>query len=167
MPTSTNAPWLKRNWVSHTQLLLDSYQLYLGEELIPREGTAEQQARALFEAPFVVVSHDKRPDPLLNYGNQTALQLWEMDIKTLCATESRKTAEPVHRDERKRLLQRTTKNGFVDDYSGIRISSTGKRFHIARATVWNLIDFKNNYRGQAATFTDWQMLDDEEVVGES
>ncbi len=162
MSMNVDRPWLKRNWIQHTQLMLDSYQKYLGEELISREGSAEQQAQRLFEAPFVVVSHDKRPDPTLNYGNATALELWEMDIKTLCATPSRMTAEPVHRDERKQLLKRTTNNGYVDDYSGIRISSTGKRFFIAKATVWNLIDFKNNYEGQAATFSEWRMLEEGE-----
>lgn len=152
-------PWLKRNWVQHSQLILDSYRRYLGQELLPRDGSEEQQAEALFHASFVVVSHDRRPDPVLNYGNRTALQLWEMDIKTFCSTPSRMTAEPVHREERKRLLERTTRNGFVDDYSGVRISSTGKRFHIPNAIVWNLIDFKNNYQGQAATFTNWTFLD--------
>lgn len=162
MPQKSERPWLKRNWVQQTQLVLDSYRLYLGAELISREGSEEEQAKRLFEVPFVVVSHDKKPDPILNYGNQTALRLWEMDIRTFCETPSRMTAEPVHRDERKRLLQRTTTNGFVDDYSGIRISSTGQRFHIARATVWNLVDFKNNYRGQAATFSEWTLLDDDQ-----
>ena len=158
---TTEQPWRKRNWVSHTQLMLDSYRRFVGHDLIERTGSDDMQAQQLFEASFVVVSHDKQPDPVLNYGNQTALNLWEMDVKTLCLTPSRMTAEPVHRDERKRLLQRTTENGFVDDYSGIRISSTGKRFFIKRATVWNLIDFKNNYRGQAATFSEWEFLTDE------
>lgn len=164
MTTETDRPWLKRNWVQHSQLLLDSYKLYLGEDLISREGNAEAQAQRLFESDFVVVSHDKRPDPILNYGNRTALNLWQMEIRTFCETPSRYTAEPVHRDERKRLLQRTAKNGFVDDYSGIRISSTGQRFFIPKAIVWNLVDFKNNYRGQAATFSDWKMLEPESNV---
>lgn len=158
MITIPDQAWLKRNWVAQTQLLLDSYKFYLGSDLIPRIGSPEEQAQRLFEADFVVVSHDKQPDPVLNYGNRRALELWEMEISDFCKTPSRLTAEPVHRDERKRLLQRTTQQGFVDDYSGIRISSTGRRFHIARATVWNLVDFKNNYRGQAATFSDWEFL---------
>ena len=151
-------PWRKRNWIAHTQLMLDSYQRYLGRDLISRDGSDEEQAQSLFEAEFVVVSHDKRPDPTLNYGNLSALELWEMDIKTLCSTPSRMTAEAVHREERQRLLKRTTENGFVDDYSGVRISSTGRRFFIQRATVWNLVDFKHNYRGQAATFSHWELL---------
>ena len=81
-----------------------------------------------------------------------------MDITTLTSTPSRLTAEPVHRDERARLLKRTTEDGFVDDYRGIRISRTGKRFQIHQAIVWNLLDTSGVYRGQAATFSEWDPL---------
>ncbi|HSG71683.1 MAG TPA: MEKHLA domain-containing protein, partial [Planctomycetaceae bacterium] len=65
---------------------------------------------------------------------------------------------PVHRDERARLMQRVTDEGFIDDYSGIRISATGKRFLIRRAVVWNLADADWRYVGQAATFSEWEFL---------
>jgi|SRR5579871_5748544 len=152
-------PWLKYDWVLHTQVLLDSYRRLIGEELMPRVGSAVDQAAALYQAPFVVVSHGTQADPILNYGNQTALRLWEMDAEMLRQTPSRLTAEPVHRDERARLLERTTRDGYVDDYRGIRISSTGNRFLIERATVWNLVDAHGNRVGQAATFSDWKFLD--------
>jgi hypothetical protein len=87
-----------------------------------------------------------------------ALGLWEMPIETLLKTPSRLTAEPVHRDERARLLERTSRDGYVDDYRGIRISSTGRRFEIDRATVWNLVDATGQRVGQAATFSDWRFL---------
>lgn len=149
---------LPADWCEHTQLLLDSYRRWLGTELVSREGTPDDQLQRLFEANFVVVSHGTQADPILNYGNRTALTLWEMDIATLTSTPSRMTAEPVHRDERARLLERTTRNGYVDDYQGIRISSTGKRFRIEQAIVWNLVDRYGTYRGQAATFEKWTPL---------
>jgi len=68
------------------------------------------------------------------------------------------TAEPLHREERAILLKRTTRNGFVDDYQGIRISSSGRRFRIERAIVWNLLDEDGNHAGQAATFSQWHEL---------
>lgn len=151
-------PWLQYDWGAHTRLLLDSYRHWLGAELIPRVGDEIEQARALFEAAFVVVSHGTQADPILNYANRRALQLWEMDVETLLQTPSRMTAEPVHRDERARLLERTARDGYVDDYAGIRVSRTGKRFLIRRATVWNLIDARGKYAGQAATFSDWEPL---------
>ena len=150
--------WLSHGWVEQTQLILDSYRHWLGNELIVRDGSPEQEAEDLFECSFVVVSHGMQADPILNYGNRVALNLWEMDIETFLRTPSRKTAEPVHRDERARLLERTTRDGFVDDYRGVRISSSGRRFFIEHAIVWNLIAEDGRYAGQAATFSKWKEL---------
>ena len=143
----------------HVQVLLDSFARLLGRELVDRSGTAAEQAARLFHAPFVVVSHGTEADPVLNYGNAAALALWEMDLATLTRTPSRLTAEPVHRDERARLLERTLRDGYVDDYAGIRISSTGKRFRIEQAIVWNLVDSAGIRHGQAATFDRWTPLE--------
>ena len=157
--TASPDPLLTRaDWVPHTQLLLDSFARLLGRELISRAGAPEQQALQLFAADFVVVSADASADPLLSYGNQTALRLWEMDIETLLATPASHTAEPVHRDERQQLLDRTCDRGYVDDYAGIRISSSGKRFRIEKAIVWNLTDAAGASCGQAATFDRWVPL---------
>ncbi|MCY2963856.1 MAG: MEKHLA domain-containing protein [Planctomycetota bacterium] len=158
-PEIPDAPWLNFDWVAHSQILLDSYQHWIGQELIPRVGTADDQAQALFESGFVVVSHGTQSDPILNYGNRTALKLWEISIEQLRQTPSRLTAEPLHRDERARLLERTTRQGYVDDYQGIRIATTGRRFRIHRATVWNLRDSAGVYLGQAATFSEWEFLE--------
>lgn len=153
------APWLEHDWVRHTARMLDCYARWLGEELIDRGGSAEEQAERLFEASFVVVSHGTEADPILNYGNRAALSLWEMDIPTLLRTPSRKTAEPMHRRERAELLARTARDGYVDDYRGIRISTSGRRFLIDPATVWNLLDDQGRLAGQAAMFSRWRHLD--------
>lgn len=144
---------------AHVRLLLDSFARLVGRELLSRDGSAVEQAHRLFTAPFVVVSHDTQADPLLTYGNRAALALWEMTAAEFRGTPSRLTAEPMHRDERARLLERTRRDGFVDDYQGIRISRTGRRFLIERAVVWNLVDTDGTLRGQAATFADWTPLD--------
>ena len=153
-------PWKQYGWIDHTQILLGSYRRWLGVDLIERSDDPEDEARRLFEAPFVVVSHATQDDPILNYGNQTALTLWEMEIDTLLQTPSRMTAEPVHRDERAQLLERTTRDGYVDDYRGIRIASSGRRFQIEQAIVWNLVDASGRRVGQAATFSDWVFLNE-------
>jgi hypothetical protein len=144
---------------SHVQVLLDSFARLLGRDLMSRQGTTEEQADRLFHSPFVVVSHGTEADPVLNYGNAAALALWEIDLATLTRTPSRLTAEPVHRDERARLLERTRRDGYVDDYAGIRISSTGRRFRIEQAIVWNLVDAAGIHHGQAATFDRWTPLE--------
>jgi hypothetical protein len=142
----------------HAQLLLESFAKLLGRELVSREGSAAEQAERLFHAPFVVVSHGTEADPILNYANAAALALWEMTPEQFTQTPSRLTAEPLHRDERTRLLERTRRDGYVDDYSGVRISATGKRFRIERAMVWNLTDAAGTHLGQAATFDSWTPL---------
>jgi hypothetical protein len=156
--TLNEDPWRQPSWIAHTQILLDSYARWMGAELISREGSSEEQARALFESPLVVVSHDTQDDPILNYANRTTLELWEMELSQLLQTPSRMTAEPMHRDERALLIARTTRDGYVDDYRGIRVSSTGKRFEIERAIVWNLLDDQGTLVGQAATFDAWKEL---------
>jgi hypothetical protein len=117
-------------------------------------------AESIDHAEIIVLSHDAEPDPILNYGNDSAMRLWEMDWDTFTGTPSRLTAEPMEREERASFLARVAEQGYVDDYTGIRISSTGKRFYIVNATVWNLIDENVGYRGQAATFARYMVVED-------
>jgi len=56
------------------------------------------------------------------------------------------------------LLEIVSRDGFIDNYSGIRISKGGRRFEISNATVWNLISETGEPRGQAATFSEWKFL---------
>ena len=144
--------------ITHIQRLLDSHMRLTGRELIARGGDPEEEARRLDAAPFVVASHGSEADPVLNYGNRRALELWEMDWARFTATPSRYTAEAPRREERARLLEAVTRDGYIDDYSGIRVSSSGRRFRIERATVWNVADEAGNPIGQAATFDRWEYL---------
>jgi hypothetical protein len=148
---------------THGAELLRTYHRWTGRHLIEPCGDARAEARILFEAPFAVVSGGAEGDQILNYGNKTAMELWEMDWDTLTRTPSRLTAEPMHREERAEFLRRVRERGFIDDYSGIRISSKGRRFRIAQATVWNVTDADGNYAGQAATFSKWEFLNEEEA----
>ena len=149
------APWTEPRIVEWSQLLLDSYRHWIGKDLIERTPNAKQQARLLFEASFVVVSHGAEPDPILNYGNQTALDLWELSWDQFIKTPSRLTAEPDDRAERGSMLERAKLNGYFDGYRGVRISSTGRRFLVEQALIWNVIDPAGSPIGQAATFSQW------------
>lgn len=145
-------------WSPRSLWILESYRRWLGRDLIDRNGTDEEQARRLFETPFPVLAHGTQADPILMYANRATLELWEMTLEELLRTPSRLTAEPVHRDERARLLERVGRDGYIDDYSGVRISSTGRRFFIEQATVWNLVDAEGSPVGQAASFSEWGEL---------
>lgn len=140
--------------LEHACLLLDSYRRLLGRELVaPGERVA--RAKALYEAPFVVVSHDTAPDPIFNYANLSAQRLFELEWDAFTVMPSRLSAGPVHRDERRRLLERVTRDGYIDDYAGIRVTKSGRQFRIEAAVVWNVLDVEGKYAGQAATFSRW------------
>jgi len=152
-------PCKKNNYLSkHTELIRQSYSHWLLSELIP-EGSSELDfAKRLFEADFAVVTHNTGVDPVFNYANQKALELFEFDWLDFTCLPSKYSAEPVNQSERERLLATVTKNGYIDHYEGIRLSSTGKRFVIKNAVVWNLIDKYQAYQGQAACFKQWYYL---------
>jgi len=150
--------WAHPSVIVWTQRLLDSYRHWTGRELHNRSGSLEDQARALFDAPFVVVSHGADPDPILNYGNRAALELWEMTWEQFTQTPSRHTAEPLNQEERASMLRRAGQQGYFEGYRGVRISSTGRRFLIEAATVWNVLDPSGRRIGQAATFARWSIL---------
>lgn len=154
----STAHWNQPGIVQWSQRLLNSYRHWTGRELIDRIGGTEHQARALFEAPFVVVSHGVEPDPILNYGNQTALDLWELSWDLFIKTPSRLTAEPNERAERERMLEQARANGYFDGYRGVRISSTGRRFLVERAVIWTVVDSAGTPIGQAATFSQWSSV---------
>lgn len=151
--------WTDPAIITWSQLLLDSFARWTGRDLLLRTGSPDEQAQALFAAPCVVVSHGAEADPILNYGNQRALDLWELSWTQLTQTPSRLTAEPMNQDERARMLAVAEAQGYFSGYRGIRISSTGKRFLIEAATVWNVVDPQGLRVGQAATFARWTSVD--------
>jgi hypothetical protein len=107
---------------------------------------------ALWNAPRAVVAHGTEDDPVFFYGNRLALQLFEMSFDEFTRLPSRYSAELLAREERAKLLERVTRQGYADNYSGMRIASSGKRFMIEDGTVWNLIDEQGKHQGQAAVF---------------
>jgi hypothetical protein len=144
--------------IAHTACLARSLKHWTGRELFPGASNPIELSQKVFEATFIIVSHGTEIDPILNYGNRAALALWEMSWAELTHTPSRLTAEAPKREERARLLEVVTRVGFIDDYSGIRISKTGRRFRISRAMVWNLLTEDGNPCGQAAMFDRWEFI---------
>lgn len=141
----------------HVACLLASLRALTGADLAPgRTGT--EAARFVYEAPFVLLSHDTAADPVFNYANQAAQSLFELDWPAFIALPSRFSAEAPNREERARLLDRVTRQGYIDDYSGVRIARSGRRFMIDQAMVWNVADAQGRHYGQAATFSHWRFL---------
>ncbi len=145
--------------VEHAALLLSSFRRVVGRELLPdARGDDFAAARALWLAPYAVLSHGTGADPLFTYANRTALELFEMSWSELIGLPSRQSAEPVARAERERLLARVAASGYIADYAGVRIARTGRRFRIRDATVWNLIDARDVLHGQGACLPQWEAL---------
>ena len=136
----------------HVEILLQNYRRWLGVDLIAK---TEATARALYFAPFAVLSHDTSADPIFNYANKTAQDLFEMPWEQFITVPSRLSAEAPEQTERDRLLKQVTEQGYIDDYAGVRVSSSGRRFHVKNVVVWNLYDEAKNYYGQAAVIRDW------------
>ena len=153
-----NAIWQTDSVIAHTQILARSFAHWTGRDLLPGIFNPLGLSKNIFQAPFALVSHGTEADPVLNYGNAAALALWKMPWEELTRTPSRLTAEVPNREERAKLLEAVVRRGFIDDYSGVRISKTGKRFRISRATVWNLIAHDGKSCGQAAMFGEWKFL---------
>lgn len=143
----------------HVAILLDSYRRHFDELLVPAQDDLNRVLEVLWNADFALLSHGTESDPVFNFANITALKLFEMEFKDFIQLPSRKSAEAATQKERGKLLAEVTKNGCIRNYAGIRISSSGKRFYIEDARVWNLIDEDGQYYGQAAMFDSWQHME--------
>lgn len=142
----------------HIALMSNSYRKLLGEDLIIKNKAHESLAKALFYAPFVVVSHNIAADPVFNYANLKALELFGFSWQEFTQLPSRLSAEPIHQIEREKLLAEVNRKGYIADYKGIRLTKAGQLFLIKNAVVWNLLDSNGRYAGQAARFQQWQFL---------
>jgi len=144
--------------ISHSRRLLASYSFWLGSPLVPNCDREEELARALFHAPFVVLSSGMEDDPVLNYANLAGMKLWNLPWEKITRMPARLTAEADERNRRAEFLRQVRENGHVRNYSGIRISSTGERFEIRNAVVWNVRGPQGEFFGQAATFASWSKV---------
>ncbi|WP_457437046.1 MEKHLA domain-containing protein [Pseudomonas sp. TE3786] len=154
-------PWQTPAAILQVRRLLTSYRHWFGHELIPGALalSAEQLAAVAYHAPATLLSHGNQADPILNYGNAATLALWGYSWEELTATPSRLTAEPMERSERQRFLEQVGSQGHVADYRGIRIARNGQRFWIEQAAVWNVLNEQGEQIGQAASFSEWQLID--------
>jgi len=139
------------------RLILANYRRLFGRDLVPVDNPARAVDILFHAAPAVLSALGPfGSDHLFNYANRTALELFEYTWDELIGQPSSKSAEPVHRDERRRLLDEVGRHGFIHNYTGIRISKNGRRFRIINATVFNLLDETGTHLGQAATFARWE-----------
>ncbi|KGC06663.1 MULTISPECIES: MEKHLA domain-containing protein [Burkholderia] len=141
-------------------LLADSYRRLVNRPLVPDGMSSSDGAAWLYStAPFGVLAHDTSADPVFMYGNRRAQAIFEYDWDELTALPSRLSAEPMERHERQVFLDKVMRDGFVSEYRGVRVTKSGKRFWIERATVWQLMDADGTVHGQAAMIPEVRPLD--------
>jgi hypothetical protein len=141
---------------SRLMLIAESFARLTGRPLL---GETPITADTLWTAPLAILAHGTQADPIFFYGDHLTLELFEVTAQQFAQMPSRLSAEAPDRAERARLLDQVSRHGFIADYAGVRISATGRRFRIERATVWNLIDGAGEVQGQAAAFDTWTRLD--------
>jgi hypothetical protein len=138
------------------RLLAGSYIRLVGAPLVDRDGDDLQKARWLYEdAPYCVLAHNTDVDPRFIYANRAVQACFEYNWDEITALPSRLSAEAPNREERQRLLDTVTRQGFATGYRGLRIAKSGRRFWIVDGVVWQLIDADGVAHGQAATFSRW------------
>lgn len=148
LPTQTDAAFAK--------LLSGSFERVVGGALLPPDVAGIDEARWLYaDAPFVLLAHDTSADPLFVYANRTAQACFEYTWDEFVGMPSRLSAEAPNREERRRFMEGVLRHGYVDDYRGLRIAKSGRRFWIDDATVWNLVDANGALHGQAALVREW------------
>lgn len=147
---------------AYNRLMADSFFQFTGTEIVPgaRDLDDGVLAEDIFLGPVPIVSHGTEADPTFRYGNVQALKLWEMAWEDFIGLPSRCSAEPESdiQIDRNRLLKSALDKGFVDNYSGIRISSQGRRFEIRNTVLWNVVDRDGTRHGQAAFIRDWRYI---------
>ena len=133
-------------------LITQSFDRIVGTPLVPNGKSPHWLYN---DAPFAVLSHNAQPDPRFIYANRAAQSCFGYSWEEFIMLPSRLSAEESFRAERQRLLDAVTTNGFVNDYRGLRIAKSGRRFWIEKAIVWQLLDDHGRPFGQAATFSTW------------
>jgi hypothetical protein len=136
--------------LQHVSLLRAGYLHWTGNHLIDPDLDDEAAVEDLQCAPFALVSHGTEVDPIFNYGNRRALELFEMDSDSFTSLPSRLSAETAYQEKRGKALDEVNRLGYVEGYSGIRIAKSGRHFWIRDTTIWNLVTPDGRFRGQAA-----------------
>lgn len=141
---------------AHVELLLASYQRLLHKPLLlARDQSLGQQ---VYQAGFALLSHNTDADPLFNYANRTALELFEFSWSELIGLPSRYSVEADNQQKRQQLLDQVGERGYMEQYSGVRIAKSGRRFFINNVVLWNVYDDQGTHHGLAACFDDWAFL---------
>ena len=99
-------------------------------------------------------THVAKPLPSINGNLSTSIQRRKFRYYFSLKTHPGLPDLLDGQDENSKLRTQNLKlrPGYISNYQGIRIASSGQRFAIANVTLWAVIDAANHTSGQAATF---------------
>ncbi len=133
--------------------MLENLKRWTKYDLIKDYGfSLETLSEQVFNADFYLLSHNTESDPVLTYGNKQVLAQWEVSWEELITMHSKDTAKPIDQSDRSIVMAQVKAHNYINGYSGIRVSKTGKEFQILDGIVWNLFANDGTFYGQAAWF---------------
>ncbi|GAA3103402.1 MEKHLA domain-containing protein [Rhizobium viscosum] len=143
---------LNPNDLEFFELLVGSFRRVVGRELLEKNRGPEW---LYGNAPFAIVAHNADAEPVFVYANATAQRRFGYSWSEFTRLKARLSTGPDERGERARLLDAITRNGFMTDYCGLRVTKSGSRFRVEDGIVWQLKDRRGVGHGQAAMFSKW------------
>ena len=81
-------------------MLVSSFKLLTGKNILVSGTDSESISREIFFAPYAVMSHGTEEDPVFNYANQCALDLFEITWENFINLPSKYSAEADSQGER-------------------------------------------------------------------
>ena len=149
-------PYQLPHVIAYSQLLVDSYKRWTGWDLVG----GSDIAYALYNAPFAITSQGNQPEPVIQYANRAALDVWEMEWSQFIGMPAHLSAEADDDIQKSRadVLAQARDKGWALNYNGKRISRTGTRFEILNTVLWNVTDTHGQSFGQAARIGAWRYL---------
>ena len=147
-----------------TNLLLGlvgiSHKKYLARPLLEPEPAEEQRAAALWQAPFVLMVHDDSEECALEYGNQAAMKLFEMEYLDFFGTSSFALVHPDAEVQQDWIWSLRDVEERFEKYAVVprlRLMSATGRALVARAVlVFRVDSLEDEPIGQAVLFSKWQ-----------
>ncbi|KAK9821324.1 hypothetical protein WJX81_003581 [Elliptochloris bilobata] len=165
MGAPAKLPYQDTPVIMQNLLMVESYRRKVGGYILEDVELADA-ARALWEAPFAVLAHDKflSPEPSFTYANKVALELFEATWEEIIGTPSRRSAEEEApaQEERNGILEAAADKGYVSGITGWRRSLKGTRFQIRDGVLFNIEAPTGQKVGQAAVFRHWAFEDGRE-----
>ncbi|MBO9703601.1 MAG: MEKHLA domain-containing protein [Sporocytophaga sp.] len=150
--------WMNPDTVKHCKLIAKNYKFWTGKELFEEKLHESELSEKMYNAPFVILSHGTQADPIYNYVNLKAQELWEYTWDEMIKLPSRRSAGTNETAQRLELIKEGQEKGITFTEKALRESCSGKKFYIKNVVLFNLLGEGGEYEGQCAIYNDWEFV---------